>query len=697
MMTNRYPGNCRTCRATVNQGAGFVQKEGGSWLTYCREHAPEQIAPAATQTRKLLADGRVVIGYEPDNLPLLRSLPGYRNVKDSAGRWQMSCSTGQATLPRVLEIADKLSLEVAPELREACRQTEQAAAVAHDPRLYPFQVQGVDHVARRPRSLLADDMGLGKTVQALCSLPQDASAAVMVICSNSLKYNWVSEAGKWAPGYQAAVLSGKGGFRWPAPGELLAVNYDILPDVESVPAGITVIADEIQYAKNYKAKRSQRVAKICGGAAKVIALTGTPLMNQPFDLWGILNATGMAREVFGNFGTFLRLFGAEKDRWGGYSFQRPGPEVAERLRRVMVRRLRAEVLPDLPGKVHSEIVVNGVPAALARKLDRLAEEWDDILAAGELPPFEEFSAVRAELAASRVPAVLELAETYEESETPLVVFSAHRAPVDELGQREGWACITGDTPPQRRQEIVEAFQRGEHKGLALTIAAGGVGLTLTRAAHLVFVDLDWVPANNSQAEDRLVRIGQTASSVQITRLVSDHPLDRHVQKLLVEKIAMAAAAIEAVATIKVPEPPAVQAEGETEEQFGERLARIAAAKEAAERERQEQEAARQQAAVENRIKLMAERGLSKVGEWLAQPVTPEIREALRGAFALMCENDPDHAEELNGVGFNKPDSFAARWLGFGLGSDDEYRAQWSLLWKYSRQLRKQFPILWSVK
>src|SRR5262249_3326827 len=158
-------------------------------------------------------------------------------------------------------------------------------------------------------------------------------------------------------------------------------------------------------------------------------------------------------------------------------------------------------------------------------LDGLWEEYADLLEANELPPFEKFSEARAKLAQSRIRAMLEVVGQFEQHGEPLVVFSAHRGPVGALADRAGWEVITGDTEPPRRREIVEAFQAGRLKGIALTIRAGGTGLTLTRASTALFVDLDWTPANNLQAEDRLCRIGQEAGHVRIIQMVSDHPLD----------------------------------------------------------------------------------------------------------------------------------------------------------------------------
>src|SRR5262245_21495662 len=166
----------------------------------------------------------------------------------------------------------------------------------------------------------------------------------------------------------------------------------------------------------------------------------------------------------------------------------------------MLRRRREEALPQLPAKQYRTVVV-GLDRLLGRDLDRLWEEWGRwFVARDELPPFEHFSEVRERLARSRIPAMLELVQEYEEQDVPLVVFSAHRAPVEALRGREGWAVITGETPPAERQAAVEAFQAGRLKGMGLTIQAGGTGLTLTHAWAALLVDLDWAPANNAQAE-----------------------------------------------------------------------------------------------------------------------------------------------------------------------------------------------------
>jgi SWI/SNF-related matrix-associated actin-dependent regulator of chromatin subfamily A-like protein 1 len=496
----------------------------------------------------LTTDGRVTTPYHPANLPLLRSMPGARWDPEARCWW---VSVAQKDRRRLLEVADQLGLEVAPSLRD--QGVSEAARRAWAAGLYPFQVEGVDWLAGRPRALLADEMGLGKSAQALLALPEGAAA--LVVCPASLKYTWREEARRWRPDLQPAVLEGKGAFHLPRPGEVVVANYEILPasleggvgvaqGFQTEAAGVHLIVDEAHKVKNHKAARTRRVRGLAGQTRTAWGLTGTPLLNRPPDLWGVLDCLGLAREAFGSWPRFCRLFGVRENFWGGLEWGEPAPEVSGLLRRVMLRRRRQEVLPQLPAKQYRTVVVT-LDQLLGRDLDGLWKDWEPWMTErGELPPFDHFSTVREHLARARIPAMLELVEEYEEQGVPLVVFSAHRAPVEALRGRKGWGVITGEMPPAERQAAVEAFQAGRLKGVGLTIQAGGTGLTLTRAWTALFVDQDWAPANNAQAEDRLARIGQQASKVLIIRLVSDHALDRRVLQILDRKQGLIQKAVE---------------------------------------------------------------------------------------------------------------------------------------------------------
>jgi hypothetical protein len=329
------------------------------------------------------------------------------------------------------------------------------------------------------------------------------------------------------------------------------------------PAGLVVIVDEAHSCKNPKALRTLRVSAFTKAAresgGRNYLLTATPLLNSPPELWTVLKVAGLEKDAFGgNWGGFARGMGGVLDtitvqggrqqkvwKWGGT----PTPMIAGALKRVMLRRMKTDVLGQLPPKTRRQVDVELADKGLQRDMDEawieLEDELDDVMEGKKSPsiPFDQISALRARIAKAKIPALLELVESYEDAEEPLVVFSAHRAPVEELAGRPGWAVILGGTSPDERTRIENAFQAGKLKGVACTIKAGGVAITLTRAAHEIFVDKEWTPALNAQAEDRCYRIGQDRP-VLVTELVAAHPLDQQVAKLLGEKQALIGASVE---------------------------------------------------------------------------------------------------------------------------------------------------------
>ena len=517
--------------------------------------------------------------------------------------------------------------------------------------LFPFQRDGVKWLARGHGRLLADDMGLGKSVQALLAMP--ASAAAIIVCPAAMKGEWKAFVTRWRPTLRVTVLNGRHSFRWPEPGEVVLVNYDILPDahdrkgvtgracdghllpepcpgcesqivfggipdettaslaasprpytgrslvvtttrtahkpscsgfrepeecpgchpfLELAPRGIVLIEDEAQFLKNAQSNRHRRVRAIADVVRRkggyVWALTGTPLENEPNELWAVLRCATVHDEAFGSWDRFTKVFRARKMMSGGYEWGLPGEEIKAHLQRVMFRRLKKDVQSQLPPKLRKvhEVELNGATYQridqLLRGSGRTVEEVVRLLEIDEIG-FKEMSSVRAALAMAKIPRLLEVVQDYEERRLPLIVFSDHRSPVDAVGKRPGWVVITGSESPEQKTRAKDEFQNGflaeEHdrfvtdtsgvrrkvdpagnivypRGIALTIKAGGTGLTLTRAAHMIFVDRAWNAQVNRQAEDRFDRIGQTASSLEIMDLVSNHPLDARVNEVIIRKM-----------------------------------------------------------------------------------------------------------------------------------------------------------------
>lgn len=566
--------------------------------------------------------------------------------------------------------------------------------------LYPFQTDGVRWLAPRTAAVLADQMGLGKTVQALMALP--ANAAVVVVCPASVKRVWQREARRWRPEYFPQILKGRDSFRWPRPGQMLITNYDILPKAvlrstgdEPVPRarvklgdlrasaqtnpfpGTVVIADEAHALKTKGTKRTRRFQVLSHetreAQGRVWLLTGTPLLNRPDELWNVFTAAGLAEEAFGTWRRFCQLFG-----WWGGNTARPTPELPAVLRRVMLNRRREEVLPDLPTKTYETVPVDDLAPEVVTLCDelvkRLADAGIDLTRADEVIDlvkimtldFQFISKVRAALATAKIPALLELVEQFEEQGEPLVVFSAHVAPAETVGKRPGWALITGGTSLDERARIVDDFQAGKLKGIGITIKAGGVGLTLTRAHIALFCDLEWTPALNAQAEDRICRIGQDRGVI-VQRLVATHVLDERMTEVLHRKQCLIEQSVEAAAVQNVADLPGLEP-----------VAPLPAYQ------------THDAAATPNERQGLGGSSSSPLrpGRRAAANATEEW--AQRGLAALSAM-DPDHASVINGVGFSKLDGDFGRSLseqlqsGFGL-SDKQWTHAVRLATRYRRQV-----------
>lgn len=409
--------------------------------------------------------------------------------------------------------------------------------------LYPYQREGAAFLRSRRRALLADQMGLGKTVQALMAIPEQKNAAALVVCPASLLGNWMKEAHRWRPDKSVMLYRrGDGQGIWPVANTLMVASYTQLPSPEEAiqqapPAPTALILDEAHYAKNSQAVRTRSVRALARRAAAIWMLTGTPVPNRPSELWALAQSCGwIAEELFGSWDDFLRLFHATPKKFGGYDWGQPDASVPGRLKPWMLRRMRHEVLVDLPSKTYRTLDVD------VGKLSREhAEEWMQRLAAltddellAECGKPGAFSTLRAKLADLKQGDAEGMVHEYEEQAEPLVVFSAHRGPIQSLAHAFDAEPIMGDTPPAKRTALVEAFQAGRLGQLFGTIGAMGVGLTLTKAAHALFIDRAWTPADNAQAEDRLCRIGQTRG-VLVTDLVSEHPVERRVYEVLRKK------------------------------------------------------------------------------------------------------------------------------------------------------------------
>ncbi len=412
--------------------------------------------------------------------------------------------------------------------------------------LYPHQVEGVAFLLGRRRAILADDMGLGKTRQSIIALTvAEPAGPYLVVCPASVKYNWVREI-QAVLADATVCVAGPG--PPPAPGfkGWVVINYDLLRrDVDAL-LGIPfagLVFDEGHYIKNHRSQRSrfarQLVAEEAASTEPVVhVLTGTPLTNRPRDLFPLLQLIGHA--LGQSFLAFAKRYcdGHKNDYgyWmtGGVS---NAGELAVQLQGIMLRRRKDDTL-DLPAKQRTWIDVD-VDEEVRNRLNEAVGHFlvGERNERGGRLGIAMFSGARRRLAVAKVPITLEYVRGAVAQGEKVILYSCftHATRRFERALGEMAVAVTGEVPTPKRQTLVDRFQNDPAVRVFIgQIHAAGVGINLTAARQVVFNDLDWVPANHWQAEDRAHRIGQHGT-VNVTYMVARGTLEEFVRTVLATK------------------------------------------------------------------------------------------------------------------------------------------------------------------
>ncbi len=393
----------------------------------------------------------------------------------------------------------------------------------------------------------------GKSIQVIGLINNTDIKKVLVICPNIMKLTWQLEIWKWlCKKLSISVIYAQ---RY-VESDIMIINYDILSRFEQELSSIKwdlVVADEAHYIKSAKTARYKSFSKILKNARRKVFLTGTPILNKPIELWNAIQE--LCPKEFGSYWQFGKEFcGAKQVRIG---YDRENEEVKyawdfsgasnlsllqSKLRSsCMIRRLKKDVLKELPDLTRQVILLNDEEISDEEKelLEQAKDDYQaqvESLKVNSLGFFEVLSRIRHETALKKVPKIIEFVENILENEGKVVLFGHHK---DVLGKfKEKWpdsVIITGDTPVDKRQEAIEQFQKDPKIRLFIgSIQASGVGITLTESSTVVFAELDWVPANISQAESRLLRIGQK-NAVNSYHLVVNGTIDAHLAQTIVRK------------------------------------------------------------------------------------------------------------------------------------------------------------------
>ncbi len=423
---------------------------------------------------------------------------------------------------------------------------------------------------------------------------------------------WADEAALWRPDIEkVTILRSRDEFRWPEENEIVLLNYELMPvspdelardavkaskarreaiakgltPEEPVaknhvvagepPIGVELVCDEVHALANPNSQRTKRFkhlrSEVLKRGGKIRGVSATPTKNNAKELYSVLDAIGAAQLAFGSYEAYARLHDYQPKQVARnkvtWEFGEPSPQVAERLRTVMLRRKKRDVLTELPTLTVRRLIVD-VDREAMKACDAAMKEIEkaglDVKQAMEIVDqsrgdgmdFTKISAALAALAKVKAPYALERATEYERSGTPVIFMAAHLSVVEMLGARQGWGCLvggdkatinfTGETVSMKGPEVAKRFQSGEINSVSATLQYAGAGVNLHRASEMLMVEQLWNPAMNTQGVGRMERLGQK-NAMTLTVMVANHPLDLRMCEVLEEKLDLYAATIDAAA------------------------------------------------------------------------------------------------------------------------------------------------------
>ena len=502
--------------------------------------------------------------------------------------WELPASKVDQLLP----LMDKYKVEIIGQYEKPTPLKKVVLPSGFEFKTKPFnhQIEGFKYGLIHDKFLLSDDMGLGKTKQvidiAVAKKVTKGYRHCLIICGvNGLKWNWQKEVqihsnessyilgqtvkkGKVVIGSNADKLS-----------DLQRINdlpYFIITNVESLRDAkiceavkqlcsnktieMTVI-DEIHKCKNPASQQGKAILKIATQTR--IAITGTPLMNSPIDLYVVLKWLGFEKHSFYQFKNHYCVMGG----YGGYEVvgYRNLKSLHDSLNDIMIRRLKKDVL-DLPDKIYSTeyvemgkqqaAIYNEVKEELKQNIDKIRISSNPLTQLLRARQATGFTGILSNTIAesAKLDRLEEIVEELVSNNEKCIIFSnwtSMTEPTFERLKRFNPAIITGETK-DRVGEQDKFMQDDSCKCIIGTIGAMGTGLTLTAASTVIFLDSPWNRANKEQAEDRAHRIG-TKSNVNIITLVCKDTIDERIEDLVYKKGAMADMLVDGKTTNIKPE------------------------------------------------------------------------------------------------------------------------------------------------
>jgi SWI/SNF-related matrix-associated actin-dependent regulator 1 of chromatin subfamily A len=716
----RFEFQCDKHERQVPKDAGFrFDWDTNAWHTNDPHNAEKVMHYGSKDMQLKIKDAKEASKpklYWDGDLYIWKSSIAYKDLPKQAGfKWNPETLSWESSQwEQAIKLIQYTDKDTEEHVKAAKKQyevaLEQSRAASADVNLkvpagldyLPYQKAGIQYGLQRDAILLSDSMGLGKSIQTIGILNNNRNLKkILLVCPASLKINWKRELEKWLVNpLSIEIVDSKKPLLPNA--DILICNYDIAHKYRDQLYAIqwdVLIADEAHYMKNPNTNRARAILGKYDNkgnevlppirALKKILLTGTPIPNRVKEVWPLIRY--LDPERWNNFFAFAKRYcDAFKGRYGwnfdGASYL---DELQNTLRStVMIRRLKEEVLKELPPKIRQVIHLDttGATSLIKREqeayirfeeltaylqaqveLAKLASERDyeeavRALSEHKRVAFREISKMRHELALKKAPAVIDfINDSLEDSDHKIILFAHHSDVIAQFKEAFGDKAVvlTGSTSMKDRQESVDRFQNDPYIKIFIgNIIAAGVGLTLTASSHVIFAELDWVPGNMQQCEDRSSRIGQK-NTVLVQHLVFDGSLDASMAQTLIEKQQVMDAALDDKNSYELDTTAISSLPRDSEPVFLDK----------------ELASQRQQIYVK-----LDE--INRIGDTLTVDDITDIHYKLK-RLAGLC----DGAKEVDGLGFNKVDSHIGKKLAAQLGlTKREAALGLKLVTKYKKQL-----------
>lgn len=526
---------------------------------------------------KLNGDASAFISFPYDNdlVALMRQQPA-RHWHPQSKEWEIPYKRLREVLAVMRSRQDKVKIEeeYIPEVRNKYVKVPDGFKFKTKP--YEHQIEGFNYGLIHDRFLLGDEMGLGKTKQvidiAVAKKLTKGYEHCLIICGvNGLKWNWKKEVEVHSN--EKAFILGQRYKRGKLVIQGNASKYEDLFNLASLPYFLIinieslrdtkiceqlkhlcdigeigmVAVDEIHKAKNPSSQQGKAMLKILPETR--IAMTGTPLMNTPVDLFIVLKWLGFEKHSFYQFKNHYCVMGG----YGGYEVigYRNLGELQEALNDLMLRRLKRDVL-DLPEKIYTtevvemskaqSVIYNEVREELKKNIDKIKISNNPLAQLIRLRQATGYTGILSStvLESAKLDRLEELVEEISENGQKCIIFSNWTdmtGPCYERLKKYNPAIVTGETKDRVAEQ--DKFMNDEScKCIIGTIGAMGTGLTLTAASTVIFLDSPWNRANKEQAEDRAHRIG-TKTNITIITIVCKDTIDERIEEIVYKKGAMA--------------------------------------------------------------------------------------------------------------------------------------------------------------